>query len=129
MIFRPELAKLIVEGKKTATRRLVSDNPRSPWAEESDFYPVGKVFAVNPGRGITRVAECEVTGRRIERLYEATDADGRREGFPRRVDFLAAFLSINRGCGLRCRVHVVEFELRDVWAGSIERLDALLAPK
>jgi hypothetical protein len=43
MIFKPELAQKILEGKKTQTRRLVkSDKPR---------YKVGHIYAFSDGRG------------------------------------------------------------------------------
>lgn len=31
MNFKPELAAKVMSGEKTVTRRLVSENPRSPW--------------------------------------------------------------------------------------------------
>jgi hypothetical protein len=123
MIFRPDLALAILRGEKTATRRAINpENPRSPWRpwDPADHsYPVGNVFTVNPGRGIPRVAECEVTGRRIEPLIQVDDAAAKREGFTNRAAFIAAFVEIN-GAGpvgeaaarMRAeRVHVVEFKL------------------
>jgi AcrR family transcriptional regulator len=35
MIFKAELADLVLEGRKTATRRLLSDKPKSPWYSEA----------------------------------------------------------------------------------------------
>lgn len=141
MIFKPGLAKLIVEGRKTATRRVRNKNPRSPWGPERRAtadgreiewiwrYPDGSTFVVNPGRGLRGVAECEVTARRTEGVEFATDEDARQEGFKDRVEFLRVFAKINRipEGGLLPVVHVVEFKLLRVEDDAIERLDKLLA--
>lgn len=112
MIFRPELAAKIVKGQKTATRRAFNrEKPRSPWWPESHSYPVGKIFTINPGRGVTGIAEAKVTGRRIEALSAVTPADARREGFPTRDGFVSTWRAINGDWDPDERVHVVEFEL------------------
>jgi uncharacterized protein YhfF len=123
MIFREELARAIVKGDKTATRRQVSGNPRSPWAlpmpglERSEWsYPEGKVFTVNPGRGAHRVAECRVTRRYMQRLGDMSEASARKEGFDSLTDFIAAWTKINGSYDVHERVHVVEFELVSVSA-------------
>jgi hypothetical protein len=51
MNFRPELAEKVMAGEKTVTRRLVSDNPRSPWYVGGCSLNVGQDYAVCPGRG------------------------------------------------------------------------------
>jgi hypothetical protein len=112
MIFRPELAAKIVKGQKTATRRAM--NPakvRSPWHPDSHSYPVGRAFAVCPGRGVHGIAQAIVTARRIEPLSAVTPHDARCEGFPTRDGFVAAWRAINGDWDPDERVHVVEFEL------------------
>ncbi len=44
MNFRPELAEAVMADppRKTVTRRLVSDNPNSPWWREKCAYRVGQ---------------------------------------------------------------------------------------
>lgn len=113
MIFRRELAAQIVKGEKTATRRgVVFDNERAMWRIEKPWrYPVGKVFAVQPGRGVDGIAEAIVTARWVEPLAAVTPADARREGFPTRDAFVQAFKAINGSWDPDARVHVVEFEL------------------
>lgn len=114
MMFTEALAAKIVEGKKTATRRLPSDNPRAMWREQKPWrYPVGQTFTVNPGRGVERVAECEVTGRSMATLGEMIVDQGRAEGFPltAKAGFIAAWYRINGSWSADTRVHVVEFKL------------------
>jgi hypothetical protein len=111
MIFRPELADKIVAGEKTATRRLPSNNPGSPWFKGRCSYKPGQVFAVNPGRGKVRVAEARATRVYKQRLSEVDDQAGRAEGFADREEFLDAFRSINGELPLSTEVWVVEFEL------------------
>jgi hypothetical protein len=111
VIFRPELAAKIVLGKKTATRRGLSDNPRSPWWRERSTYERGQVFAVQPGRGVPRVAEATITRVKIEPLHRLLPSDARREGFATRDAFIAAWRAINGSWNPDQRVHVIEFEL------------------
>lgn len=111
MMFREPLAAAIVTGRKTATRRQPSDNPRSPWAMPIRSYPVGKRFTINPGRGVSRVAEAEVTGRYTEWLGMTTLPDAQREGFASIADFVAAWTRINGTFNAEERVHVIEFKL------------------
>lgn len=111
MIFRPELAAAILRGEKKATRRRISANPRSPWRAHPLSYPVGAEFAIQPGRGQPSVARAKVTGRRIEPLGALKPIDARREGFPTREGFVAAWAAINGSWDPDQRVHVIEFEL------------------
>jgi hypothetical protein len=113
MIFRSELARLILRGEKTATRRaVVFDNPRAMWRIEQPWrYPVGKVFAVQPGRGADRVADARVTHRTLALLGHVLPRDARREGFGTRDEFVAAWRAINGAWRPYEKVHVVEFEV------------------
>lgn len=118
MMFTEPLVAKIVKGEKTQTRRQISPNPRSPWREPGGMaharvwtYPVGKVFTVNPGRGVPRVAECEVVERRLQALDDLTDAEAQAEGFTHRAAFFEAWRKINRGTDAAERVHVVTFKL------------------
>lgn len=111
MIFRPELAAKIVLGKKTATRRALSDNPRSPWWRERSSYLVDQTFAVQPGRGVPRVADAVITRVAIEPLSALRPRDARREGFATRDAFVAAWRDINGSWDPDQQVHVIEFRL------------------
>lgn len=114
MMFTEALAEKIVAGEKTVTRRRLSDNPRSPWYRNHPAgkrYPVGKVFTVNPGRGVRRVAECEVTARYRQTLLAVGPRDARAEGFDDLLAFQEAWRKINGGLDVREVVDVVEFKL------------------
>jgi len=64
--FRPELAAKVMAGEKTVTRRLCSDNPRSPWWWEDCSLRVGKDYAVCPGRGKHAIGRVRIVS--VERL-------------------------------------------------------------
>ena len=81
MMFTEPLAAKIIKGEKTATRRVMSDNPRSPWSKHRCLYEVGQTFSVNPGRGVVRVAEGAVTAVYEQPLGEMRPRDAELEGF------------------------------------------------
>jgi hypothetical protein len=124
VIFRPELAQKVLAGEKTVTRRVVSDNPRSPWWRDECAYNVGQDYAVQPGRGkptigrlriirVTRQALGEAFGQFGDRAT-ADRPDVRREarleGFNDAVAFQLAWLKINRTYDESALVWRVEFK-------------------
>lgn len=111
MIFREELAKAVMRGEKTATRRRMNDNPRSPWFREKCAYKVGQVFTINLGRGITNIGKTRATAVYSQRLGEARSGDAWREGFRSLLAFRDGFARINGGFNPDEEVWVVEFEL------------------
>ncbi|MGH2878983.1 MAG: ASCH domain-containing protein [Solirubrobacteraceae bacterium] len=112
MIFKRELAEKVMRGEKTVTRRLCSNNPRSPWWRERCAYREGQVFTINPGRGVPRIGEARVTGVRKQRLGDGfCDEEARREGFPTTAAFVDAFVAINGSIDPAAVVWRVEFEV------------------
>lgn len=112
MIFRPELADLVLAGRKTETRRIANENPRSPWWRERCRYEPGRSYAVQRGRTEPGVARIEVLGVvRQENLGDITPAGANAEGF----DSVDAFMAYWRGLHGRwepnLRVWVVRFKL------------------
>lgn len=97
MNFRPELAAKVMAGEKTVTRRLVSDNPRSPWFIERCGLRPGKTYAVCPGRGKDAIGRVVVDAVMSEPLGRISDSEARREGFANAAEFEAAFAAINGG--------------------------------
>lgn len=83
MNFRPELAEAVVTGRKTVTRRAVSDNPRSPYHPDRAPKMAGKVVAICPGRGKNRIGSARVADVHREIFDPAGIAweEARREGF------------------------------------------------
>lgn len=95
MNFKPELAAKVMAGEKTVTRRLVSDNPRSPWFAERCGLKVDHTYAVCPGRGKNAIGRVRIVSARLTLLSRLTDAEARAEGFPDRAAFEAAWQDIN----------------------------------
>ncbi len=86
MNFKPDLAAKVMSGDKTVTRRLVSDNPRSPWWREKCAYRVGQEVAICPGRGKHQIGKARVV--RVSRQPQA-------EGFASTEAFCEAWMAIN----------------------------------
>lgn len=95
MNFQPDLAYLVMAGEKTVTRRLVSDNPRSPWWHGGCSLEVGRDYAVCPGRGKDAIGRARVTSVDLMPLGMLTDDEAQREGFAGAYDFVSAFKAIN----------------------------------
>lgn len=115
MIFRPELAAKVMAGEKTVTRRLVSDNPRSPWWRERCAFPPGKLFAVCPGRSKPNIGHGRVVSLRKERLGDIINGalshvEARREGFEDFYAFRDGWEKINGRWDGSALVWRVEFE-------------------
>jgi hypothetical protein len=120
VIFKPELAAKVMRGEKTVTRRLVSDNPRSPWFKQRTWYTMGKVFTVNPGRGAPNVGHGRVISADLQPLHvlrhcapREADAEARLEGFEDASAFWEAWSEIN-GWGGGEIVWRIQFEVVDV---------------
>lgn len=112
MIFKEELARKIITGDKRATRRrMVPGKPRSPWYRHRCAYTEGQVFAVNPGRGKSRVAEAKVTKVYSQQLGRMTEKDAKLEGFKSLKHFREVWKEINKVWNPAELVWVVEFEL------------------
>lgn len=109
MIFRSELSDLALEGRKTATRRALSDKPKSPWWRERCRYKVGQRFAVQPGRGAFGEGLATVRAVYKQRLGDITDDQAYEEGFENRAEFEEVFGKINGGFDPDLVVWVVEF--------------------
>lgn len=90
MNFRPELAEAVIAGRKTVTRRVVSDNPRSPWSDDRAPQLVGKRVAICPGRGKHQIGSARVLSVIRENFNPSkiTDEEARHEGFRDRNAFL-----------------------------------------
>lgn len=95
MNFKPDLAAKVMSGEKTATRRLVSENPRSPWWREECGYKVGQNVAICPGRGKCQIGKARVRSVKRMRLGFLDSPGATAEGFNSPAKFEAAWREIN----------------------------------
>jgi hypothetical protein len=91
MIFTPEHCELILQGKKTMTRRLVKEGDHyhlmigdSIWAVDDGNdrlkYGTGRTYAVQPGRTAKGIGRVRITNIRRERLQNIGMEDIIAEG-------------------------------------------------
>lgn len=115
MIFRPELAAAIIDGRKTVTRRKrTGDNPTGKpggWVDDPCRYRAGHTYAVQPGRGKRGIGRIRVLSVRPEFMHELTDDEIRREGFESRADFERTWRSIHGAGSYLDLVWRIEFEV------------------
>lgn len=111
MNFKPELVEKILAGQKTQTRRVVSDNPRSPWYAGLCSLKLARSYAVCPGRGKNAVARVVVHGIWKERAGQISNFDAMREGFTGRADFIAYWERLHGSFDPSAQVWVISFEL------------------
>jgi uncharacterized protein YhfF len=109
--FREDLAKLIVEGRKTETRRMLSDNPRSPWYRLKCGFVVGKDYAVCPGRNKSQIERIKITRTFQQRLGQVDLGAAIAEGVKTVRAYEELFQEINGFWDPELRVWVVRFEL------------------
>jgi hypothetical protein len=124
--FRPELARALLDGRKTVTRRLTSRNPRSPWWSERCGLSAGDSFAVCPGRGKRAVGRARVLSAVRVPLGRLDEREAAREGFASPQEFERAFTTINGGYDPHAVVWRIEFELlhhngQEAWVGAADR--------
>ena len=99
MIFKPELARKVLDGSKTMTRR------------RGDFsYSPGREYKVQPGRSKFHVCHVLVTRVREERLGDISLGDAWAEGFQRVSAFMDYWTAINGGFDQDERVAVIEWD-------------------
>lgn len=113
MNFKPELAEAVMAGRKTVTRRLVSDSPTSHYYRERCLYRPnggpGGSYSVCPGRGRDAIGRVVVTSVTLERLGHPDADEARREGFRSALEFKEAFAGINGRYDPDAEVWRIEF--------------------
>jgi hypothetical protein len=95
VIFRSDLADLVVAGVKTQTRRRLSDNERSPWWRDRCAYAVGGDYAVQPGRGVPAIGRVVIEAVDKVLLGHITHDDAIAEGCSDVRDFMHTWAKIN----------------------------------
>lgn len=111
LIFRRELADLVMASDKTETRRALSDNPKSPWWRERCAHEPGSRHAVCPGRSQFGIGFVVVDDVALVRLGGITDDGARAEGFPDVAEFRAAWEKINGAWMPRAHVWRIRFHV------------------
>lgn len=114
MNFKPELAQAVMAGRKTVTRRLVSDNPRSPWWRERCGLIIGRDYAVCPGRGKHAIGRVRIVNSGMRPLSRMNVREAHREGFGSIREFEAAWAAINGDFDEHALVWRVEFEVTEI---------------
>jgi hypothetical protein len=85
ILFKPQHVPMILEGRKTQTRRL----GKKRWNVGSAHQAKTSLFG-------ERFAWLVITGVRKEKLCDISDEDVRREGYETRAGYYDAFVAINR---------------------------------
>ena len=136
MIFTPQLARAVADGRKTQTRRTVK-------ADKPCRYKEGHDYAVQPGRGKPAICRLNVLEVREEPLGDITHRDAKAEGFRNTAAFKAYWVrlhdrewaeeheeeseAVDRFNARHAHrlVHVIRFELADVPRYLASQLDVL----
>lgn len=111
MNFKPALAEMVMRGEKTVTRRLTSQNPRSPWFVDQCALKVDRTYAVCPGRGKNAIGRVRIVSVRREPLGVLNDAEARLEGCADAIHFTFVWRAINGAYDPHVLVWRVEFEV------------------
>lgn len=109
MIFRPELAKKVLSGEKTVTRRRLVHRDGKPIQ-----YHAGRQYAVQPGRGQKHVGHICVIEVRTEYLREISHQEALAEGFvcgPAIDSFMRYWMSLHGGWDPDEVVAVIRFHV------------------
>lgn len=105
MNFKPDLAELILSGRKTQTRRLVR-------GDEPCRYVAGKDYAVCPGRGKHAIGRIAVHNVALERVIEISETDAYCEGFRSTAEFFDRWSALyGDDADMQAFVWVIRFTL------------------
>lgn len=107
MIFRPELAKLIRQGRKTMDRRPVKPG------EEHCSYHENRPYSIQPGAGKPGLGQLTVTEVRREPLGQITLREAKREGFRNPQEFADHWTELYGSYDPTLEVWVIGFMLGD----------------
>ena len=140
MIFSPELAELVISGRKTVTRRpvkwdlvepplgIVPTGPHNRIAEEGKAkdcrYRVGRFYAVQPGRGKKAVGHIWIESVEMQALSAAFHhAEARAEGFTSSAGFKKHWLKLYGAFDpdqpvWRIAFHLIHPDDEPLWEGS-----------
>jgi hypothetical protein len=101
VIFGESLIPLVLDGRKTVTRRKLAS---------ASTYQLGRTYAIAPGRGRHHVAHIRIVSQALGLLGRPDDAEARREGFNSAVGFEAYWTAIHGRYDPELEVVRIEFE-------------------
>jgi hypothetical protein len=104
VIFKPDMAQAILDGRKTQTRR-----PAKPGLPCT--YRVGKTYAIQPGRGKHAVGRLLVTSVTLVPFMPMPEEDAHAEGFEHTDAFYERWESMYGFTKARDNVWRIEFTL------------------
>jgi len=107
LIFGPELARLVMAGLKTETRRLVKGDPETAVCR----YKEGRTYAVRPERTRGSIGRIKILSVRRERLGDIDHAGARLEGFPNVGRYLDYWRTLHGHVDPDAEVWAIRFEL------------------
>ena len=114
----------ILSGKKTQTRRVISEFDKAILDESGDHitrvthkgrskWAVGKTYSVQPGRTKPSIARIEITRLRREPVRAITVEDALAEGFESVEEFYETWQQVHGKGSLDQEVWVIDFKLVD----------------
>lgn len=130
MMFKEDLCRLIIEGRKTQTRRSVKPGDvafNALWSKVPSHvhvrvyavcdgarkrWEVGKTYAVQPGRGKPGIAHIRLTAiRYCDHARAISHQDAVAEGFAHQADFCLVYADLNGYRALDAPCWALSFEL------------------
>jgi uncharacterized protein YhfF len=105
VIVRPEIAKLILQGKKSQHRRPAETN--------TCRYQTGKAYAIQPGLGKTAVCRITIGEVRRESLGDITLKDAKKEGYTTTTEFFDYWRDLHGSVDKDIPVWVISFQIGD----------------
>jgi uncharacterized protein YqfB (UPF0267 family) len=112
-MFKDEMAKLIEQGKKTATRRFSTKK----------FYKVGSIQPVQRNYYDKATLFIKILKRYPQKLRDMTDNDAKLEGFIFRNDFLDYVTTINAKTFKKMGIETMQSPLTHNWIFTDAFLD------
>lgn len=93
MTFTPEHCRMILDRVKTQTRRL--DRVYIAGLQRPLLYQVGRIYAVQPGRGKPAVGHIRILSLDRQMVREVTNLQARAEGYDTVFHFWQALDTVN----------------------------------
>jgi hypothetical protein len=137
MIFQ-HTVDLVLSGRKTQTRRVIKPNEAAVRTRDNEIqsilhnnrtkWVVGKIYAVQPARAQTQVAQIKITGLSSESVGRISNEDALAEGFDSPEAFFEVWKRMHGEDSLELQVWVVTFELVGI-VGDVDQSNQIGLPQ